>query len=191
MRQYEEVKIGKVNPNQRETEEDEEETPRKPAGSRQRQIRTEDLMMAAETGNTQCLEEILNTRKHGMNAADINFHSQDEWTPLHIVANEGHYHVANILLGNGADIEAKSSNFRTPLHIACIRGHTDIVKLLLNRGAQINSKDLDMNTPTHFCAEYGHPELLKLLLSHHPGLRMKNKKGQTPVDIACSNPEVL
>ena len=90
-------------------------------------------MDAAYTGNTKSIADALNKEKYGQYAADINTHNKEDWTILHIAANEGHYNIAVVVLENNADIDinAKTSNQRTPLHIACMRGRLDFVKLLL------------------------------------------------------------
>jgi ankyrin repeat protein len=45
---------------------------------------------AAETGNTRCVEDILNTKKYGDSTADVNSRGQDNWSTLHLAANEGY-----------------------------------------------------------------------------------------------------
>lgn len=77
------------------------------------------------------MEDAINKSKYGQYAADINSHSKEDWTTLHLAASEGHYGVAQIVLENNAEVDARSSNMRTPLHIACIRGRLDIAKLLI------------------------------------------------------------
>ena len=53
------------------------------------------MINAAETGNTECIEDILNKQKYGQFVADINTHTnKDEWTTLHIAVSEGHFHIA-------------------------------------------------------------------------------------------------
>lgn len=74
-----------------------------------------------------------------MYTADINSHTEDEFTTLHIAVNEDHFGIAEMVLNNhNADLDAKTKSLRTPLHIAAMRGRTELAKLLINRGANIN-----------------------------------------------------
>ena len=50
--------------------------------------------MAAETGNTESVADIVNKEKYGELAPDINSHNKEEWTTLHVAANEGHLGIA-------------------------------------------------------------------------------------------------
>ncbi len=52
------------------------------------------LNMAAETGNTQSVADIVNKEKYGEFAADINSLNKEDWTTLHVAANEGHFGIA-------------------------------------------------------------------------------------------------
>ena len=65
----------------------------------------------AETGNTVSIEDILNNAsKYGFKA-DINTHNKEDWTILHISANEGYYDIATVVLGNNeVDVNARTTN---------------------------------------------------------------------------------
>lgn len=52
------------------------------------------LLNAAETGNTDSVQDALNKQKYGQFTADINSHTKEDWTTLHIAVNEGHYNIA-------------------------------------------------------------------------------------------------
>lgn len=51
-------------------------------------------------------------------------------TPLHWASEQGHYHVAKLLLKNGADPNALSKFEKTPLDIADDNDHCDLIDLL-------------------------------------------------------------
>jgi len=68
-------------------------------------------------------------------------------------------------------------------------------KLLITSGSTVNAQDFEKNTPVHYAAFYSnlpplHPleniKILKLLLEKKPDLTIKNKKGQTAIDITNS-----
>ena len=52
------------------------------------------LLNAAETGNTDSVQDALNRHKYGQYAADPQAHTKEDWTTLHIAVNEGHYNIA-------------------------------------------------------------------------------------------------
>ena len=118
------------------------------------------LLNAAETGNTDSVQDALNKQKYGDFTADINTHNKEDWTTLHIAVNEGHYNIAQVVLDNNVDVDAKTTSLRTALHIACLRGRLDFTKLLIQRGANPSTQDIDGNTPLHFASENGHKDIL-------------------------------
>ena len=85
----------------------------------------------------------------------IDMRGQDQWTLLHIAANEGNCDVVKVLLEYRANPNSVSANQRTPLHLACMRGYHSVVKELVEHDSNINSSDMDGNTPTHLCSEFG------------------------------------
>ena len=86
---------------------------------------------------------------------EIDMRGQDQWTLLHIAANEGNQDVVKVLLEYGANPNSVSANQRTPLHLACMRGYFFVVKELIEHNSNINCPDMDGNTPTHLCSEFG------------------------------------
>lgn len=73
--------------------------------------------------------------------ADVNATDNNEWTPLHLAAQNGHVE-AVYFLGEelGADVNAKDRNERTPLHLAAKYGHRETVTLLQDLGTEIGSQ---------------------------------------------------
>ena len=121
----------------------------------------------------------------------VNCTNSDGYTPLHIVASEGHFQLIDTLVQHGAEVDARNDSFRTPLHIACLRGFLNVIQSLIQRKADINAKDSENNTPTHFCAMYGHRHCLRFLASRQPYLLARNNEGRTPVDVAASKELLL
>lgn len=77
----------------------------------------------------------------------------------------------------------------TPLHMACKAGHLDIVKYLLEKGADVKALDNNGNSCLHYASMGGEPKIFHLLIDSIEGFEgidpnLKNKKGQTPVDVA-------
>ncbi len=62
----------------------------------------------------------------------------DDFTPLHHAATQGHYKICQFLIQKGADVNENIFNW-TPLHAACRHGQRRIVELLLENGANPNN----------------------------------------------------
>ena len=115
---------------------------------------------------------------------DVNVKDFDNWTSLHQACYNGHRDIAELLLDYGADIEAVTSYFLTPLKLACVKGHASTTKLLLDRGSDVNAASCDYgNTALHNACEGGHSNCVKELLAHGADRTIKNKDGNTPLDV--------
>lgn len=133
----------------------------------------------SELGEVQKLQDLLTREK----AIDINSTLLDDWTALHLAANEGHQEVVKVLIDFGANIEAETRMNRRALHIACIRGNLEVVRILLAVNAEKNPKDKDFYTPLHFASENGYNDIIKILLEYGASPNVKNYQGNTPLDI--------
>lgn len=72
--------------------------------------------------------------------ANVNFtcRCENDWSPLHIAANENRYDIAKVLLENNADINIKNNCGNTPLDLAKNRYNKNIVKLLTEYNSSHN-----------------------------------------------------
>ena len=52
------------------------------------------------------------------NGATVDSEDNDQDTPLHLAAQEGHDKVVDMFLGAGASVSSKDKNGWTPLHFA-------------------------------------------------------------------------
>jgi len=64
---------------------------------------------------------------------------QDELTPLHCAARNGHEPVISALLDRAATVNAPSKNHLTPLHMSAQGDHVDCAQVLLERGAHVDA----------------------------------------------------
>ena len=68
---------------------------------------------------------------------------------------------------------------------AAFWGHDHVVKYLLNDlKVSINDQDVDGDTALHDACKFGHVNVIKLLVEGGSDASIKNKKGQTPKDVA-------
>ena len=71
-----------------------------------------------------------------------------------------------------------------------MRGHLQVVALLVGQRANLEAQDADVKTPLHMCSEFGHADVLTLILQERPLLNLRNKNGNTAVDVSI-NEEIL
>jgi len=150
----------------------------------QKHKRNMELLNAAELGDVTKVKEVLNGEKYGDLAADIDTRTLNKYTALHLVAQEGHFEVAETLLQLGAKADIVSSSLSTPLHFACKKGYKDIIELLVKYKVDINAKDSIGNTPLHFLSEGGWIDCLEFYLQLNPDTNAKNIYEETPIEVA-------
>ncbi|XP_068621070.1 E3 ubiquitin-protein ligase MIB1 isoform X2 [Battus philenor] len=141
----------------------------------------------------------------------------DGYTALHLAALNNHAEVAELLVHGGARPDLQNANLQTALHLAVERQHTQIVRLLTAHGADLNICDKDGDTALHEALRHHTLQQLRrlqdardaaalgalshahdkkssasiacFLAAHGADLTLKNKKGQTPLDL-CPDPNL-
>jgi MoaD family protein len=133
----------------------------------------------------------------------------DKATALHFAAIDNHRDLVDLLLQAGADLNARDDEFNmTPIGWANERGHMEMVIYLHGLGAEVDlysavaygltdrvkqilsadsSKINEKNhygTPIHEASLWGHVELLKLLIENGADPNVRNRHGDTAVEIA-------
>ncbi len=79
---------------------------------------------------------------------------------------------------------------QTALMKAALGGHAEALSLLLAAGAEVNLQDAEGNSALHHLAKSLSNKTrasLEILLGMGAGLELKNKKGETPLDVARAN----
>uniref|UniRef100_A0A8C8G0Q1 Ankyrin 1, erythrocytic a n=1 Tax=Oncorhynchus tshawytscha TaxID=74940 RepID=A0A8C8G0Q1_ONCTS len=111
---------------------------------------------------------------------------QDELTPLHCAARNGHVRIIEILqlMQYNAAIDDITLDHLTPLHVAAHCGHHRMAKVLLDKGAKPNSRQ-KVETPLHMACRAGHYEVAEFLLTNAAPVDAKAKDDQTPLHCAC------
>lgn len=172
------------------------------------------LHHAALRGNPSAMKIMLGKLPRSWIVDDAK---DDGYTALHLAALNNHAEVAELLVRAGARPDLQNANLQTALHLAVERQHTQIVRLLVAHGANLNICDKDGDTPLHEALRHHTLQQLRrlqdardsalltglshahdkkssasiacFLAAHGADLTVKNKKGQTPLDL-CPDPNL-
>ncbi len=119
--------------------------------------------------------------------ADINVKDAADQTPLMYASETGRLEIVKYLVENGADVNAKSFNKitrGTALIYASSNNRVDVMNYLLDHGANINETTDPMEESSLFwTVAKGYAEGTELLLKRGIMVNLKNKKGETALDI--------
>ena len=147
-------------------------------------IINEEFRGAAENGEINRVRKFLDVDRRKDMIANVNSVGLDNWTALHFAASEGHFEVAEMIVGKSPDLDSKTKMGRSALHISSVRGNHMITNLLVQNGSDVNSIDDENSTPLHLASEYGNMETLNIILTKNPDITIRNNNGQTPADVA-------
>jgi len=136
------------------------------------------LHFAAELGDRDCFQALLQTNK-----VDVNLEDNGGRVPLHCAAIGGHASVVKLLLETDrVEVNWKDNRGRTVLHRAVEEGQEAVVKLLLKTDrVEVNWKDDRGRTALHRAVEEGQEAVVKLLL-------MTYRVEVNPRDYWCRTP---
>lgn len=148
---------------------------------------------APTPASTALFQAALAGSEHGVKEAikaggKVNyFHRpEDKTCALHVAAENGSAGVVDILIECGALIDAVAvTNQDTPLVLAAGAGHAKIVETLLAKGANPNHANGYGNSSLHQAAKAHNVDVCASLLKAGAKIDIKNKKGSTPLLLAC------
>ncbi|CRK98534.1 CLUMA_CG011885, isoform B [Clunio marinus] len=147
---------------------------------------TNAIHLAADLGQIQCLEVLLNAPK-----ADPNIRiciREKESTALHLAADDGNVECVSLLLSKGADAKVKNHRGLTPLHLAARTSSLEVVEVLLRDGnADPNAEDFDHRTPLHAAVGKSDSafDILETLISWGANVNAKDVYGFTALHLAA------
>ncbi|XP_046365596.2 ankyrin repeat domain-containing protein 17-like [Haliotis rufescens] len=139
------------------------------------------LMKAAEEGYRDILELLVN------GGADVSLVTGDCDTILHLACYGGDMEAVKYILSlNVVDFSnSRGMKNRTPVMAAAYPGHRDVVEHLLGQGADVTLVDDYGDTILHLACRGGDVETVTILMYQSMvDIDARNKKGQTPADVA-------
>jgi len=131
-----------------------------------------------------------NNVQKGANKLNLNASNEEENTPLHLAAKEGHVKIVDAMLQFAGELTINANNIRgnTPLHLAAIHGHVDVVKKLVEPKFEVdlNNRYRQGQTPLHFATIKCYPDVVKVLCETEQRLRanLEDGRGKTCLQYA-------
>ncbi|XP_068207754.1 protein fem-1 homolog C-like [Palaemon carinicauda] len=111
----------------------------------------------------------------------------DGVNPLWCAALQGHFQIADFLLGRGAKVNNITFSYCTPLRAACLNGHLAVVKLLVKNGAYIefaNNKSINCLMQASW---KGHLEIVQFLLEVGAHVDSRSVDGRTALHASAES----
>jgi ankyrin repeat protein/Zn-finger nucleic acid-binding protein len=112
--------------------------------------------------------------------ANPNSRSVGLATPLITASLTGNKDIIKLLLDAGADVNART---KFDVHALMVAPNADIASLLLSAGAQIDGIDQDNRSALFYAVEDVQPDKIGVLLKHGAKTGLKDKNGNTVIDI--------
>ncbi|XP_078411085.1 protein phosphatase 1 regulatory inhibitor subunit 16B [Cetorhinus maximus] len=122
---------------------------------------------------------IVDIREGIQTGTDLNARDAQGATLLHVVAANGYYTVAELLLEHGAKVNNKDQDGWEPLHAAACWGQMQIAELLTAHGASLNAKTHLKETPIDLCDDEEFKVLLRQLKHKHESILKSQGKNKS------------
>ena len=118
------------------------------------------LHLASASGNIEAVRFLLSPPVEADPCAARN----NNFTPLHAAAMQGHAAVCEILIGAGSGVNVQTNpQGYAPLHSAAFAGHVDAIRVLLEHGADRKLVNYRNEQPTDTARRTGQTEASHVL----------------------------
>jgi uncharacterized protein len=118
------------------------------------------LHLASASGNVEAVRFLLAHPVHADPCAARN----NNFTPLHAAAMQGHASICEILIGAGAEVNVQTiPQGYAPLHSAAFAGHVDAIRVLLGKGADRTLANYRNEQPADTARRTGQTEAVRVL----------------------------
>ncbi|XP_050716901.1 E3 ubiquitin-protein ligase MIB1-like isoform X1 [Eriocheir sinensis] len=142
------------------------------------------LHLAALNNHVEVAELLVHQGRANMDLQNVNLQ-----TPLHLAVERHHTQIVRLLVREGANLNLADKDGDTPLHEA-LRHHTlSQLRQLQDMQDVGKSPQLLMGLGTQGVDKKSPASIACLLAAHGADLNIKNKKGQTPLDL-CPDPNL-
>lgn len=138
-----------------------------------------------DEGSLRCL--------HNFNANPDLLDNQDR-TPLHIAAENGHTRIVELLVDKfKANVNARTKDGNTLMHIASVSGFPETTMTFLRKGVPMNMPNKQGALCLHSAAKCGHDNVIKALLElgQNPDMRTKDDYTALHVAVEYGRPAVV
>ena len=107
-------------------------------------------------------------------------------TALQAACQNGHSHIAKVLLSAGADIELEDDDGDRAVHHAAFGNASAVMEILATAGADLNARNKRRQTGLHISVNKGHVDSVRSLLQHGCHSSLQDSEGDTPLHDAIS-----
>lgn len=151
----------------------------------------EALQEAAEKGRQTQVQNLI------QQGANPNAHClRHVYSAFSAAARNGHLAIVQDLLQGGADIEQQDTEGFTPLMLAAKHNHLGVVNCLIQNNVDLDKQDLHyLNTALMWALVSDHAKgnmnLFNALLNASQDLSIRNRKGQTALEVAEERAEIV
>lgn len=96
--------------------------------------------------------------------------------------------MVSLLVERLANVEHRAKTGLTPLMEAASGGYHEVGRVLIGKGADVNAAPVpsSKDTALTIAADKGHYKFVELILRHGALVDVKNKKGNSPLWLACN-----
>ncbi|KAK3098515.1 hypothetical protein FSP39_020248 [Pinctada imbricata] len=138
-----------------------------------------ELHEAAAMGDTDSMEEYLNSKKIDVNLRDPDFNDR---TALHWASAKGYVECIRLLLEHGADGTATADMDWTPAHFAAETGKLTVLRALVQADIPIYRRDKYGDKPADIARMYGHQEMVRFLKQEEINQKAKRVQKGLPAN---------
>ncbi|KAH8263555.1 hypothetical protein KR044_010530 [Drosophila immigrans] len=114
--------------------------------------------------------------------------ADNQRTPMHLAAENGHAHVIEILADKfKASIFERTKDGSTLMHIASLNGHAECATMLFKKGVYLHMPNKDGARSIHTAAAYGHTGIINTLLQKGEKVDVTTNDNYTALHIAVES----
>ena len=122
---------------------------------------------------------------HSLGAPSRRKKKEDQWSPLHIAAEQGNLDLCKYIIEQTGDENPQNKKGDTAFQMAAEKGQLEVTKLIIKNLEDKNPRGYEGWTALHFAAMNGHLEVCKLINESVEDGAIINNAGVTPIDYAA------